>query len=174
MGLPATLQDADPLPCAPTNGWPCFPFGFLGAGGRLAKVILLLLPPSRTRIARLLCNIYSPPVVLGWSGFGEIRSYASTLLGRLRRTRSALRRLRTAQQLSDDSTQVGFQISKIFFFSSGIVPISDSEIGPMSPLLSFTKSDPSRCPRPVIFSVPTATFRCCCCCCCCCIVSPTS
>ena len=27
----------DPPPCAPTNGRPGFPFGFLGAGGRLPK-----------------------------------------------------------------------------------------------------------------------------------------
>ena len=29
--------NADPPPCAPTNGRPGFPFGFLGAGGRLPK-----------------------------------------------------------------------------------------------------------------------------------------
>ena len=30
----------DPPPCAPTNGRPGFPFGFLGAGGRLPKARL--------------------------------------------------------------------------------------------------------------------------------------
>ena len=30
-------RGVDPPPCAPTNGWPGFPFGFLGAGGRLPK-----------------------------------------------------------------------------------------------------------------------------------------
>ena len=36
-----------PLPCAPTNGRPGFPFGFLGAGGRL---------PKARRVRFLLCN----------------------------------------------------------------------------------------------------------------------
>ena len=31
------FPDFDPPPCAPTNGRPGFPFGFLGAGGRLPK-----------------------------------------------------------------------------------------------------------------------------------------
>ena len=32
-----TRRHTDPPPCAPTNGRPGFPFGFLGAGGRLPK-----------------------------------------------------------------------------------------------------------------------------------------
>ena len=41
------------------------------------------------------------------------------------------RRLRAAQQLSNDSTQVSFQISKIFFLFLVPMTISDPENGPM-------------------------------------------
>ena len=77
---------ADPPPCAPTNGRPGFPFGFLGAGGRLPKarrgrffncLILLLLGPllanGRTvegallhpRQGRNFCVFVSPAVRQG-------------------------------------------------------------------------------------------------------------
>ena len=44
------------------------------------------------------------------------------------------------------------------FYSSGIVPVSDPEIGPMLSLLSLTKSDPSRCPQPVGVSATSWTM----------------
>ena len=44
----------------------------------------------------------------------QVGEYGAVLFGRLRRL-TALTRLRAAQQLSNDSTQVSFQTSKIFF-----------------------------------------------------------
>ena len=72
----------------------------------------------------------------------QVGEYGSVLFGRLRRL-TALPRLRAAQQLSNDSTQVSFQISKkICLLISGIVTFSDPESGlTMYSLLSLTQSD---------------------------------
>ena len=92
----------------------------------------------------------------------------SALFGRLRRL-TALRRFRAAQQLSNYSTLVSFQISKIFLIS---VAIPDPESGPMCifPLVALIKRS-SRYPRSSgIFGPRGLPLHCCCCCC---IVSPS-
>ena len=87
----------------------------------------------------------------------QVGGCSSALIGSIRRLRrlSALRRFRAAQQLSNYSTLVSFQISKIFLIS---VAISDPESGPrcIFPLIALTKSDHRGTRDPMDFSVPVA------------------
>ena len=58
--MSTAAQKSDPPPCTPANGRLGFPFGFLGAGGRLLKArrgrvccaILLLLTAARIWLAK--------------------------------------------------------------------------------------------------------------------------
>ena len=52
---------SDPPPCALTNGRPGFPFGCLGAGGRLPKA-------RRGRVLILQCHYYRAVAIRHWGG----------------------------------------------------------------------------------------------------------